>query len=484
MRAFITGATGFVGRKVVLALAREGVSIRAWVRDEARARGLLGADVELVPQPTDAELRDIMESTDVVINLAGAPIVQRWTSAAKRRLSESRVGVTTRLVTAMRDATRRPSRLVSASAVGIYGNRDDTRLTEHSALASEGFAAELSRAWEDAAMRAQDLGVEVALARLGVILGRDGGMLDKVLPVFGLGLGGTLAGGTQYQPYVHIHDAVELIVSAALHSSLKGPFNVSLPHPPTNEEFTKALGAALGRPTFAAVPEFALRLGLGEAADIVAASQRVEPRAILDAGHRLRFGTLDAALDDLITRPTASIGPALDVPDVPYLKERPPKYLLQSEFIVAKPRAEVFEFFQNAQNLAAMTPPDMSFGILTPTPIPMRKGQQIEYRIKLGPVPMKWRTSIERWDPPYAFVDAQLRGPYRSWYHEHTYEDLGGRTLVRDRVWYSPPFGPFGRIANRLFIARMLRRIFAVRADAMRFRFGEDPRESESRLAS
>ena len=160
--------------------------------------------------------------------------------------------------------------------------------------------------------------------------------------------------------------------------------------------------------------------------------------------------------------------------------------MLEQETWIDAPLDEVFPFFSAAQNLGAITPPALSFRILTPTPISMHPGREIDYAIKLGPLPMRWRTVIEDWQPGVRFVDAQHRGPYRCWYHEHEFEAHGDRTRMVDRVWFASPFGFIGRITNRLFIFSMLRRIFGFRARVIEQRFGtsaDDVPESPRRAA-
>ena len=167
-----------------------------------------------------------------------------------------------------------------------------------------------------------------------------------------------------------------------------------------------------------------------------------------------------------------TLGAAREVPDAPYLRRRRARFLLEQETRIEAPLAEVFDFFSRAENLGAMTPPTMSFAIRTPLPIEMRAGTEIDYRIRLGPVPMAWRTRIDAWEPGRRFVDAQLKGPYRSWYHEHSFRADGEATLMRDRVWYAPPLGPVGALANALVVAPQLRGIFGFREKAIARRFG------------
>jgi ligand-binding SRPBCC domain-containing protein len=220
-------------------------------------------------------------------------------------------------------------------------------------------------------------------------------------------------------------------------------------------------------------PAVALRLALGEAAGVLLGGQKVLPRRALELGFRFAHPGLDAALEaELAATDSLTLGPARETPDADYLRARGARYLLEQTTRIDAPLTEVFGFFSRAENLGAMTPPTMSFSIRTPMPIEMRPGALIDYSIRLGPVPMGWRTRIEAWEPGSRFVDAQLKGPYRSWYHEHRFEADGATTLMHDRVWYSPPLGPLGRLANALAVAPQLRGIFGYREKAIRRRFG------------
>lgn len=476
MRILVTGVTGLVGRALALRLARDGHEVMGWVRDVDAARAVLGGGVTLVPTSGgDAALDEAIGRADAVVNLAGAPVARRWTKSHVRALEDSRVGVTGRLVEAMRRAKRRPSVLVSASAVGYYGDRGEETLTEDASPGTD-FLARLCVRWEDAAREAEALGVRVVLLRIGIVLDGEGGVIAAMRPAFALGLGATLGAGDQRVPFIHRCDLVELVVAALGSRRYVGPINAVAPTPTTNRALTRALGRALGRPAGLRVPAFALRLGLGRAADVVLHGRAAVPRRALELGFRFRFPDLDEAVRDVVDggRSGVTLGPARDrdLPGGEYVARRRPRYLLEQRTLIAAPRSEVFDFFRRAENLGPMTPPTLAFEILTPSPIEMHEGREIAYRIRLGPAPMRWLTRIGAWEPDARFVDLQLRGPYRAWYHEHRFEARGDATLMIDRVWYAPPLGPLGRIAQVFMVGPMLRRIFGHRRVAIALRFG------------
>jgi uncharacterized protein (TIGR01777 family) len=480
---FVTGATGFVGRAVTLALLGAGHRVVAWVRDEARARATLGANVELVSTDCGEEhLVRQLEGCDAVINLAGAPIATRWTAARRRDIVRSRVDLTRRLVHALARAGRRPDVLISTSAVGVYGNtRGDESLHATSEI-GDGFAARLCVDWEQAARAAGELGVRVVIIRVGLVLGREGGVFGRLSGAFRAGLGGRLGRGDQFMPWVHLDDLVRLYLRGLADPNFEGVFEGVGPRPVTNREFTRALGAALSRPTWATVPESALRLAFGESAELLLASHRVHPDRTIAHGFEYRYTTVDEALNSLVDAEGVEIRRAdpREVPDAEYLRRRRPRYVLEQHTKIRRPLRDLVPFFERPENLGPLTPPRMAFEIRGEAPSPLRAGDRIDYRIHLGPVPMKWRTEISE-HGPRGFVDAQLRGPYRAWYHEHRFfEDEDGTHMV-DRVHYAPPLGPLGVVAHRLFVAPMLRRIFAYRAAAIRRRFPKEMEAASSR---
>lgn len=300
MKALVTGATGFIGRRLIAELEAPHVLSRSASR---AAESLAEFDVSAFGWRAKAERppEAALDGVDTVFHLAGESIADgRWTPDKKRRILDSRVLGTRHLVEAMAALDVGPRTLVSASAVGYYGSCGDRELTEDAAPGDD-FAAEVSIKWEEAAQAATELGVRVVSVRLGVVLGPGGGALAKMLPPFKLGLGGRLGSGRQWMPWVHLDDVVACMLAAAADDRLVGPLNAVAPSPVRNGDFTKTLARALGRPAWMNVPEFALRATLGELADLVLASQRVVPKVALDAGVEFGYPTLESALDDILS---------------------------------------------------------------------------------------------------------------------------------------------------------------------------------------
>jgi uncharacterized protein (TIGR01777 family) len=478
MRILVTGATGFVGRALCLRLERDHHELVAFVRSEKRARGLLAASVELLAtraseEATDAALEAELGRCQAVVHLAGEGVVgARWSQARKRALHSSRVGLTQRLVRAMSRCATPPRTLLSASAVGYYGDRGETVLDE-SASPGEDFLARLCVDWESAAQGAQACGARVVLVRTGIVLGPEGGVLSKLLPPFRLGLGGRLGNGRQYMPWIALDDLLEIFARALVDERMHGAYNACAPNPVRNAEFTRALGRALQRPTPFPLPAFVLHAALGESASVLLAGQRALPVRWLECGGEFLQPELGPTLHSLLSETRGvRIERARDVPDCEYLRQRRPTHVLLATTQLHAELDEVAAFFAQPENLGTLTPPGMAFSIETARPIVMRKDTRIDYTIRLGPLRLPWRTRIEAWNGSAGFVDSQERGPYRCWWHEHRFERSGEITLMHDRVFFAAPLGWLGRILVRAMIAPKLRWIFGYRSFGVGWRFG------------
>ena len=287
MNITVTGASGFLGRHLVEELKAESHEVHVLGRN--RWDTVSGQE----PPP------ESLEHANAIVHLAGEPVAQRWTAETKKRIQTSRVDGTRHLVNALSTLSRRPKVLVSASAIGIYGDRGDEVLTEQSG-SGIGFLAQVTEDWESAARLADALGIRVVLLRFGVVLGRDGGALAKMLPIFRWGLGGKLGNGRQWMSWIHIDDVTALIRHALATDSLRGPINATAPNPVTNAEFTRTLARALHRPAIFPIPAFALNLAYGQMASVILASQRVIPVAAQSAGFHLQYPTLAGALADCV----------------------------------------------------------------------------------------------------------------------------------------------------------------------------------------
>src|SRR5262245_42941042 len=332
MNIAVTGATGFIGRRLVRRLLDGGHAVTAWSRDPERARTVLPALCSVAPWEPQACDPALLTGIDCVVHLAGENVAGgRWTAERKRAIRESRVDSTRVIVAAIapRDDAARPAAIGCASAIGYYGDRGEESLDESSPPGS-GFLADVCRDWEAEAFAAEGLGVRTAAVRIGVVLGPDGGALATMLPLFRLGVGGRLGDGQQWMSWIHLDDVVGLLAFAVERGEVRGPVNAVAPSPVRNRDFTQTLARALRRPAFLPVPAPALRLLAGEMSDVLLASQRVAPGAAERLGFAFAHPALAGALADLSADST---------------------HVVEREQLVRRPREEVFPFFSDARNL-------------------------------------------------------------------------------------------------------------------------------------
>lgn len=297
MDYLITGATGFIGRRLVTQLLALGQEVNYLGRK--RSSILDGRAAFHFWKPEESPPLDSISRLDVIVYLAGEPVMQRWTAEVKRRIYASRVEGTRKLVSAIAPLQHKPSVLICASASGYYGDRGDEILTEHSPPGDD-FLARLCIDWEREARRASEFGLRVASIRIPVVLGRDGGALHQMLTPFRLGFGGHFGNGRQWMPWVHIDDLVRLFLFTAENPAIYGALNAATPHPVTNAEFVRTLGRALHRPAIVPVPKLALKLAFGEVGSVILSSQRVVPETTLRTGFEFAYPHLAAALKELV----------------------------------------------------------------------------------------------------------------------------------------------------------------------------------------
>lgn len=292
MKILISGSHGLVGTALIKALVPEGHEIFRLVRYAPRYE----SEIEWSPERYSIALARL-EGFDAVVHLAGESIAEgRWTDEKKKRIRESRAKGTRLLSDALANLTQPPKTLISASAVGYYGNRGDELLTEQSAPGND-FLAEVCVEWEKATALATEKGIRTVNSRFGIILDKKGGALAKMLPPFRMGVGGRIGSGKQWMSWIALDDVVGGIKFALANDSVKGPVNFVAPVPVTNAEFTKTLWRALSRPTFFPIPAFGVRLVFGEMADaLLLSSQRVEPERLKTNGYQFQFSQLEGAL--------------------------------------------------------------------------------------------------------------------------------------------------------------------------------------------
>ncbi len=294
LNILISGASGLIGQALVAALVEQGHKVLALSRQKGEvpywkiSQGLVSLDVD--------------EKIDVVIHLAGENVAQDyWTAKKKKRIQQSRVEGTSLLAEFFAGATHKPRLMISASAIGFYGERGQEKLDEQS-IKGTGFLADVSNAWEEAAQPAREAGIRVVHPRFGMVLSSEGGVLTRMLSPFKMGLGGSLGNGRQYMSWISIHDVVLAILHIMEHEELVGAVNLVAPHPVTNRQFTKVLGQVVQRPAFLPVPKFFLSLFLGEMAkELLFASAQVYPRRLEESGYIFAEPDLTTALQALLS---------------------------------------------------------------------------------------------------------------------------------------------------------------------------------------
>lgn len=296
----VTGGSGLVGTRLLPALLARQAQVVVLGRRAPDPRLPSGVTSALWTPEQQGSWHEHIDGADAVIHLAGEPVLAgRWTEAHKARVRESRVASTRLIVEAMRAAKKKPSVFLCASAVGYYGARDSSEEVDEESSSGDDFLARVVRDWEAEAEAASALGVRVVRLRIGLVLSKNGGMLEKMVPAFRMFVGGPVGAGHQMLPWVHIEDVVGLILFALDHPETRGPLNVTAPAPVSMNDFSRQLGQALHRPSFFRVPSALLKVALGEASEPMLSGQRALPRAALRLGYSFRFPALAGALEDL-----------------------------------------------------------------------------------------------------------------------------------------------------------------------------------------
>lgn len=303
MNILITGGTGFIGSRLCEKLLANGHQISVFSRRPEVVGKLRGQRINAVASLTNLPADDAF---DAIINLAGEPIVKaRWTDTRKQQLWDSRVETTNQLIDFIARATRKPSVLISGSAIGYYGDRGDIELDEDSDFV-EDFAHKLCAGWEQAAFKANDHGVRVGILRIGLVIGRGGGFLQPMLMPFRLGLGGKIGDGNQWMSWIHRKDLIAMIETVLQSDQLQGVFNATAPQPVTNNTFSQTLAKLLKRPAFLPVPAVLLKVAMGEMAVLLLGGQKVSPKRFLAEQFDFRFATLESALRDALAKTDSS----------------------------------------------------------------------------------------------------------------------------------------------------------------------------------
>lgn len=295
MNILLTGGTGLIGRALCQRWLAQGHKLWVWSRTPERVGELCGSQVTGVGRLEDLDQLPL----DAVVNLAGAPIADRpWTRARRTLLWDSRIKLTEQLVQWLEAREQKPQVLISGSAVGRYGDGGERELSENDQPVTEDFASQLCNAWEERALAAERLGIRVVLIRTGLVLAPKGGFLQRLRPIFKLGMGGRQGSGLQWMPWIHLEDEVGLIDFLLHQQDAAGPYNACAPKPVRNAEFARVFAKSLGRPAFLPVPGPVLKLAMGDMAGLILGGQNAVPKRALAEGYTFRFNDLETALAD------------------------------------------------------------------------------------------------------------------------------------------------------------------------------------------
>jgi len=305
MKIILAGATGFIGKELVRQLNARKHTITVLTRN---AKNSFYTNISPLLSVEEWDAKNLgawtskVDGADAIINLAGEPIAgKRWTKKQKERIVNSRIDTTSALISSIREAKKKPSVLINASAVGFYGNVEQGDVTETSVM-GKGFLADTCNQWENEAKKVEQFGVRVALLRTGIVLGKNEGALKKMLPPFQFFVGGPLGSGKQWFPWIHVEDEIQIILFVLENKNISGAINLSSPTPVTNKEFSSLLAKVIHRPSLFPVPSFVLRMMLGEMSEMLLGGQKTIPQKLLQNGYKFLYPNLEDALKEILKK--------------------------------------------------------------------------------------------------------------------------------------------------------------------------------------
>ena len=444
MRVLLTGATGFVGTRLGIELCRKGIEVIALVRSPSAD---LPFPAELCLWKDAGKLKDI----DAVIHLAGESIgTKPWTAERKKEILASRTETSEQVAALVRAVSgRKPQVVLAASAIGFYGDRGDDFLAEGEPV-GKGFLAETCQEWEKSLAKIS--ADRMAIFRIGIVLGKEGGALKEMLPLFKRGVGSVLGNGKQWMSWIHLEDLVQLFLFALENERVKGVFNAVAPHPVTNKEFSKGLAKAIHARLLPAVPSFVLRLVMGEMADLVLLSQRVQEK-FSGLGFSFKFPKLPEALAAIF-----------EVESRRGIR----CHEFSSEVWLPAPVDKVFDFLSRSKNLEKIIPPEFQLKIVSDSCVKYKEGHAFDYSMVCHGIKMNCRSHVLDFVENKSFSTTQQKGPTTFWYHTHKFERLGSGTLVTEKVIYRIRCGYLGELIGHGRILGNLAEIFKFRRSKMR----------------
>lgn len=458
MKILITGATGLIGSKLIeKLLANDKYNIAILTRDIERAKSLLTLPIDYFEWNPNANYIDnkALLDVDIIIHLAGENIAnKRWSKSVKNKIISSRQGSTQLLLDAIKTSGHTPKKVISASAIGYYGDRRDEQLNEASPKGN-GFLADTCAIWENVLHEHSFSSMQTHSLRIGVVLSNQGGALTKMLPFFKYGLGSKLGSGKQYMSWIHIDDLIQQFIFLIEHNIPEKTLNAVTPNPVSNKDFSKALAKTYSMPLIFTIPHFILKTLLGEMSTIILDSQKVSHSKFIDHGFKYQYATLEKSFNHLLQNDVKSEG------------------VIEQFQWFNQSIEEVFNFFSNEKNLERITPDILNFKVLSKSTENIEAGTLINYKLSLHGIPIKWVTKIERFEKNKLFVDTQIKGPYKKWHHTHSFKELKNGTLMKDHIIYKLPFGKLGQLIAGSFVKNDIKKIFTHRKKTMAKILGE-----------
>jgi uncharacterized protein (TIGR01777 family) len=441
MKILVTGGTGLIGSEVGPLLVSQGHELIVISRHQKKAQERLTYPAKIIEcdLSTQALPSECFAEVQAILHLAGESIDGRWSEGKKNHILRSREQSTINL---LKNCPANVSCLVSASALGYYGHRNDEELDENSARGT-GFLSDVCEAWEKAVQ--SSFQQRTVMLRFGVVLSRKGGALNKLVRIFKNHTGAVLGQGTQWMSWLSLTDAARLITESLQNPNMQGVFVAANGVPVTNRQLTRTLADSLDVTLLPPAPAVAVRALLGEMSALVLDSTRATSGRISQFG----FEYKDKSLEDFFSSELKPYsGGNLFFSVEQYIPER---------------IENVFRFFSDEKNLEMLTPPFLNFKVEKMSTPQIEQNSLIDYKLKIHGIPIHWQTKIEEWNPPEKFVDFQLKGPYRHWRHLHQFASLGKGTLMKDQVVYRLPAGWLGQITAGSFVLKDIEKIFAYR---------------------
>ena len=447
----ITGATGHIGYNICLAILEADIKLIVLGRkNESDFRKKFSLPCKYFQWETPTENLPPIKSieVDAVIHLMGEPLAEkRWTKKRKHEFYTSRIETTRNLVKAINSSSGKVKLLITASAIGIYGEGREETFNENSKI-GKGFLAKLCQEWETESKKVTCRNLQL---RLGIVIDYDSGTLKKMLPIFENGLGGNISTGRQWMSWIHIEDVVGILMKILFEENLEGGINVVSPEPVRNKEFTKLLAKSLKTIAILPVPEIALRLVMGEMANVILTSQKVLPEKALENNYSFKYKNLNEAFKAIFSWKESSFD----------------RLFVQKQW-TNNSLEKVFDYFSDEKNLEELTPPLLNFRVVNKSTKNIQEGTKINYKLKIRGFPSKWTSLITNWKPRSEFADVQIKGPYDKWYHRHLFKNLAGGVLLEDKVVYRLPFSRFGSNILNWLIRKDIETIFNYRRNKIR----------------